>query len=333
MKGQHVKLGKSSVVVSIGMMAILWCCIVQTDAAAQPAPIEGINLTPMNGNVHNSSFVNKPLENSYTQKEVQDTIYHKKGIRILINPQTVKDPKEWTNTSNVANWALQKGGYVVFCMVDSNVVNGKPSTTVNEGHGDGRVDDVAAARNMWIKVAQTYEKNPNVFFEAFNEPFGYKDARAYISEMKAIIPDNATVKIPHDRIIIDGMGYASDVQKIKGLWNGLLGYHAYPTWIRDHSQRIQSNYSNLVQRDLAGVAHRTMVTEFGVNLQLEGADYNDSSNRDSHVQFLKGLDDAFNVLKPRGTFYYHGKNIANNNHSYWRGTESAKRKVDMVQTY
>jgi hypothetical protein len=322
---QRMNIEENSVISFVGAMAISWCCIV-TDAAAQTTGIAGINLPPQQGTSNSGAFTNTPLSNVYTKKEVQDTLHHKKGIRILINPQTVNDPKQWRNTKKMADWALQRGGYVVFCMVDSNLIGGKPDTTVNDGHGDGLVDDISAAKSMWTKVATAYKAKPNVFFELFNEPFGYRDAPNYLSVMNQITPDN----IPLDRIIIDGMGYADNVQAIKDGWGGLLGYHVYLTWLPE-GKRTKSDYSNFVQNALAGVAPRTFVTEFGANLQLQ-KDYDDSSVPDADVQFLKGMDDAFNVLKPKGTFFYHGWNNGDA-YSYWSGTESAKNKVDLTQTY
>ena len=38
---------------------------------------------------------------------------------------------------------------------------------------DGRVDDQAAFDAMWDTVVAEYGKNPHVYFEPMNEPFGY----------------------------------------------------------------------------------------------------------------------------------------------------------------
>lgn len=140
---------------------------------------------------------------------------------------------------------------------------------------------------------------------------------------------NITQDLPQGRVIIDGLGYAEDVQSIKSIWNGLLAYHAYPFWLP--SDRTQSNYSNHVQSALAGVAHRTFVTEFGADLSRHG-NFDDSSEIDENVQFLKGLDDVFNVLKPRATFVWHGYNNGDS-YGYWSAKPSARAKVDSTQRY
>lgn len=59
----------------------------------------------------------------------------------------VSDKAQWANTQNMANWTLGRGGTVVFCMWDSNRNDLK-----QDGHGDGKVDDMVAARNMWRTV-------------------------------------------------------------------------------------------------------------------------------------------------------------------------------------
>lgn len=304
-----------------------------TYPAAPTTGIAGINLPPMpeGGISNNCAFSTKPLVNTYTQQQIQTTMVHKRGIRICINPQTVSDPTQWQNTQNMANWAREAGGAVVFCLVDSNKIGGVVSTE-HKGHGDGLLDDIPAAKNMWATVAKAYETDPSVYFEAFNEPFGYTDVCKYISAMMQIIPDN----VPANRIIIDGMDYGADVQAIKDYWPGLLGYHIYPSWLPDPSwlpeaDRTQSNYSNYLKTKLAGVAHRTMVTEFGANLTL-AEDYNNSIGTSTPVQFLKGLHDAFNVLKPKGTFIWHGWDNKDS-YSYWSATASAKAKVDALQSY
>jgi hypothetical protein len=325
-----MRIHRSSVFVCVGTMAMTaWCCILTDADAAADAPstvIEGINLPPKQEPTGNGAFSSEALKNDYTQDEVQGAVHHKKGIRIAVNPKTVSDETRWKNTRNMADWALQAGGFVVFCMWDSNAHDVK-----HDGHGDGLVDDPAAAKQMWITVARAYQDNPKVFFEAFNEPFGYKHPDDYVAKMKSIIPDNESIKIPHDRIILDGMGAAADVRSIRTEWDGLLGYHVYPNWIGDASKQRQPNYSNVVQEALAGVAHRTFVTEFGANLKQQG-NYTDSNNLDANIQFLKGMDDAFNVVKPRATFLWHGLNNGDT-YSYWTARPTAKQEVDAAQSY
>ena len=102
-----------------------------------------------------------------------------------------------------------------------------------DGHGDGLLGDEeeAAARVMWHRIGDAFGEDEGVFFEAYNEPFGYKNARAYVDAMRRITQD-----LPQDRVVVDGLGYAGDVQSIKDLWPGLLGYHVYPWWLPAHAR-------------------------------------------------------------------------------------------------
>src|SRR3954470_2618925 len=189
-----MRIRRSSVFVGVGAMAMTaWGCILaDADAAADAAPtgIEGINLPPKQGTSNSGAFSSEALRNDYTREDIQRAVHHKKGIRIAINPKTVSDETQWKNTRNMADWTLQAGGFVVFCMWDSNAKDVK-----GDGHGDGLVDDLASAKRMWITVARAYQDNPKVFFEAFNEPFGYKQPDDYVARMRSIIPDNESIRI------------------------------------------------------------------------------------------------------------------------------------------
>jgi hypothetical protein len=280
----------------------------------------GINLPPLQGNSNCGAFSTQPLNNGYTQKQVEDTVHHRSALRIAVNPPTVFTAGTWEKTRNVVSWARNKGATVVMCMwgCDTNDCH-------NDGHGDGLVHDEAASREMWKRIGQTFGKDTGVFFEAFNEPFGYKNAQNYMKVMRRITQD-----LPQDRVVVDGLGYASDVQSIKDLWPGLLGYHVYPNWCPPGKRR-QSDYSNLIQRALHGVAHRVFVTEFGAHVKRHAEDYENSASSSHDVQFFKGVHDGFAAVKPRGTFVWHGWNNGDA-YSFWGATASARKKLDAIQS-
>lgn len=248
-------------------------------------------------------------------------MHHRTALRVAVNPPTVSDDTSWSQTQNIVTWARNKGATVVLCLWGCNTNNLK-----GDGHGDGLVRDESAAREMWKRVGETFGPDSGVFFEAFNEPFGYKNAKRYMRTMRSITQD-----LPADRVIIDGLGYASDVQSIKNLWPGLLGYHVYPNWL-PAGKRTQSGYSTLIQRALRGVGHRVFITEFGANVKRQGEDYDDSRSASHDVQFLKGMHDACGAVKPRGTFVWHGWNNGDS-YSFWGATESARAKLDSIQSY
>jgi hypothetical protein len=291
----------------------------EDEGALAPARLVGINLPPKRGTSNAGAFSTSALPNTYSRTEVQNTFFHRNTIRIAINPPTVADATAWTRTRQMVDDFVAVGGAAILCLWDSD------ANDDDDGHGDGVLDDAAEAQAMWQTVADEYASNSNVFFEALNEPFGYTDAADYVDVMKDI-----TASLPQERVIIDGLGYASDVQRIAPLWSGLLGYHVYPNWL-PAGQRTQSNYSNMVQRALRDVAGRTVVTEFGANTHLN-EDYERGANPSENVAFLRGLDDAFGVMKPKGTLIWHGWNNGDS-YSFWGATASARAKVDAVQAY
>ncbi|NJR43546.1 MAG: glycoside hydrolase family 5 protein [Akkermansiaceae bacterium] len=233
----------------------------------------------------------------------------------------MSDEEAWKKTQNVVTWAREKGATVVLCLWGSN-----DNDVKGDGHGDGIIRHEAAARAMWKRVGESFGNDEKVLFEAFNEPFGYTNPSKYMSAMRYITQD-----LPTNRVIIDGLGYASDVQSIKNHWPGLLGYHVYPNWLPP-GKRTQSEYSTLVQHALRGVGHRVFVTEFGAHLKRSDEDYENSGSSSHDVQFLKGMHDAFHVVKPRATFLWHGWHNGDS-YSLWGASQSARSKVDRIQSY
>lgn len=281
----------------------------------------GLNLPPLQGSTNSGAFSTGPLNYKYPPYQIAAAAFQRSAIRIGINPATVSDEAAWQDIRTVVNLARDEGASVVLCMWDSD-----NNDIMENGHGDGIVDDESSARNMWGVVGGSFSNDSEVFFEAFNEPFGYMKAEEYVAAMKRITQD-----LPEDRVIIDGMGFGGNVQMIKDIWPGLLGYHAYPFFL-PKNQRRQGLFSIMVQDALNNVADRVFVTEFGTNVTLAGEDYNDVNSSSQFVQFLLGMDDAFEVMKPRGTYYWHGR-VNGDAYSFWAATESARNKLDSVQTY
>ena len=172
------------------------------------------------------------------------------------------------------------------------------------GHGDGRVNNVTEMGEAWRLAAAAF-RGTQVKFEVFNEPFGYKIATEYVDVMHRII---AAAGLPKDRVVLDGLGYADDVQAISGMWPGWLGFHIYPNWEPDGS-RTQENFSNLVQHRLDGVSHRTLITEFGaaLNKQVDYEKYDPSGHDGDVNMYTQQL--RLNA-KTRATIYVHTCNIA-----------------------
>ncbi|WP_454855055.1 ricin-type beta-trefoil lectin domain protein [Promicromonospora soli] len=125
---------------------------------------------------------------------------------------------------------------------------------------DGRADDPAAFDAMWDTVVAEYGRNPKVYFEPMNEPFGYS-LDAWVELTAGWLDDHDDV--PRGRVIISGTGYNDDVtgvgaaEELKGT---LLSLHFYGFWA-DHTTEDEWK-ANLLPR-LGQYGWRTIVSEAG----------------------------------------------------------------------
>ena len=81
-------------------------------------------------------------------------------IRLPINPSSV-GTRWWQSYRGAIDASLDQGDKVILSYWEANDAK------------DGRVDDPAAFDAMWDTVVKAYRKNPHVYFEPMNEPFGY----------------------------------------------------------------------------------------------------------------------------------------------------------------
>ena len=206
-------------------------------------------------------------------------------------------------------------------------------------HGTGLIDDVAAATTAWQNIDAVFDGYPNVHYEILNEPFGYSksDPAAYVSQMTQII---TAAGLPPDKCIIDGMGYADDIQLVASAgWTGDLGYHFYPNWSSDHQQ---STYSNLVQGAIGDLGPRTWITEFGASLSYPDDCYqtfeDGSQPSSADVNALRGLDDAVGALRQNGhriheAVQWHGWDNGDS-YDFWNGSNAQGAcKVRLIQSH
>ena len=168
-------------------------------------------------------------------------------MRLPINPSSVGT--DW--------WESYQGA------IDAAVDNGfKVILSYWEGDNakDGRVDDPAAFDAMWNTVVAEYGKNPRVYFEPMNEPFGYS-LDEWVSLTSGWLDDHADV--PRKRVIISGTGYNDDVTGVgaaEELDGTLLSLHFYGFWA-DHTTEEEWK-QNLLPR-IGEYGWRTVVSEAG----------------------------------------------------------------------
>ena len=168
-------------------------------------------------------------------------------VRLPINPASVGTA--WWDSYRGAIDAATKSGFKVIL-----------SYWEAADAKDGRVDDQAVFDSMWDTVVGAYAKNPRVYFEPMNEPFGYS-----LDEWVALTSSWLTRhhEVPRARVIISGTGYNDDVTGVgaaPGLTGTLLSLHYYSYWADYTSE--QDWHDNLLPR-IGSYGHRTIIDEAG----------------------------------------------------------------------
>ena len=281
-------------------------------AVAAP-PERGLNLPATQGSSGTGAFLPGVYSFNYTSAQLARARQAGfNSVRLPVNIPTANDP---LTLAKMRGYVTAIGGSAVICMF------GTGSTTT---HGTGRIDNMGAAIKAWEKVHSVFSDLPGVKYEIFNEPHGYlpgcnvppcKTPAGYIMDVTSLIYE---AKLPKERCILDALGWAQDPQGLVALgWTGLVGYHFYPWWLTD-GNHSRAEYSKLFQDQLsktkAGlplhISNRTFVTEFGGNLNVPNAKYEQPS-QSNDVNCFQGMDDAVAALKRQGVgvagaFHWHG---------------------------
>lgn len=168
-------------------------------------------------------------------------------VRLPINPSSVGT--DWWDSYRAAIDASTDSGFKVIL-----------SYWEADDAKDGRADDPAAFDAMWDTVVAAYAKNPKVYFEPMNEPFGYT-LDEWVSLTSGWLDDHSAV--PRKRVIVSGTGYNDDVtgvgaaEELKGT---LLSLHFYGFWA-SHTTEDEWK-ANLLPR-IGEYSWRTLVSEAG----------------------------------------------------------------------
>ncbi|TDW92677.1 ricin-type beta-trefoil lectin domain protein [Kribbella sp. VKM Ac-2566] len=168
-------------------------------------------------------------------------------IRLPINPSSVGT--DWWRSYRAAIDAAAASGFKVIL-----------SYWEADNAKDGRVDDPAAYAAMWDTVVKAYQRNPHVYFEPMNEPFGYS-LNEWVSLTSSWIARHSDV--PRGRIVISGTGYNDNVTGVGAApeLNGtLLSLHFYGFWASDTTEAAW--LANLRPR-IGSYGWRTIIDEAG----------------------------------------------------------------------
>jgi len=191
-------------------------------------------------------------------------------VRLPINPQSVGN--SW--------WDAYKGAIDKASSKGMKVILGCWEGTVK----DGKIDDLTLFWNMWNRVIQDYGSNSNVYFEIFNEPYGYT-----LSQWTTICNQWLTTypSVPRGRILIGGTGYDDNVSGVGAdsrFSSCLLSRHIY-AWFGNYTTTAQWESA---LSDVNPYASRTVITEFGAPM-YGGKYYSSSVNSDAEIAFMQGV--------------------------------------------
>ena len=165
---------------------------------------------------------------------------------------------------------------------------------------NGQLDDLATFNGMWDTVVSAYANNNLVYFDIFNEPWGYT-APQWIEIAAQWVARHANV--PKGRIVVAGSYSDTDV-RLEGAdprFNGtLLSLHIYP--FNNATQTAVQGWTTLLQTNLGTYGSRTIVTEWGAPMTT-GTDYSVIGEGDHNASFITALSTSLHDNK-MGSCYW-----------------------------
>ena len=208
-------------------------------------------------------------------------------VRLPINPATVLQ-NWWPQYSLIISKATSKGMKVILAYWEG------------ASSKDGKIDNETSYYLMWDKVIGKYINNQNVFFELINEPYGYNEV-----DLKNVYADwiNKYAAVPKRRILLDGGGYATNVNSIgadRRFDGTLLSFHYY-TWF-NNSLKTTADWEGVI--NALNYPKRTIMSEFGVPM-TNGKAFTAAPGFDNEVTYLQGLTTQLHK-REIGSIYWPG---------------------------
>jgi endoglucanase len=210
-------------------------------------------------------------------------------LRVPINPPTVLETW-WKDYCAVFDTAVSKGMNLII------------SCWEGVGTKDGKIDNIEDFWSMWSIVTTQFGAKSNIYFEIFNEPFGYSESEwtDIAAEFLSRFPS-----IPQNRIIVSGVGYNDHLEvvgKDNRFSNCLLSLHIYGFW--NTSMTTPTAWKLDFQERIAGYQSRSIVSEFGAPMTT-GLDYNGKVNNDAYIAYMYGVTDGIRDYS-MGAVYWPG---------------------------
>lgn len=211
-------------------------------------------------------------------------------IRIPVNYPTVTT-NWWNAYSGVIDAATGKGMNVILGCWDS------------ESSKDGQVDDGNQFWAMWQIIVNKYSKNPHVFFEIFNEPYGYT-----LADWTAVCANwlNKYPAASQTHVLIDGTSYAQDITGVGAdsrFKNCLLSIHDY-AFFSNGSLTTAWQWETRLQGNAGSYGNRAVLTEFGDTMNT-GINYTGAIGGSADIASIQGLTNEVRNLG-MGAVYWPG---------------------------
>ncbi len=219
------------------------------------------------------------------------TNFNTNTVRIPVNYPTISG-SYWNSYRGIIDAAGQVGYKIILSYWESS------------SDRDGTVDNDAQYWSMWQTIVNAYGGASHVYFEPFNEPYGYS-ADAWKNLAAQWISTYSSV--PRGRIIISGSGYNTGLITIgsDSRFNGTyISRHTYKFFNNDYTTEAQF-YHGMVS-SVGSYASRVIITEWGAEM-TNGKNYEVPST-DQFISFIRGTSAAARQLG-LGSVYWPGVRI------------------------
>ena len=227
---KEIKMKNRPTILLYCVIVLLWSCSKNqgfknnnntdtTTVTSVPVAMAGVNWADARDNFVDGWVIPSGLEagddyNSVSAKAnailtgFQTNIPGLNTVRFPINPPSVFDVW-WSCYTGAIDRAVSKNINVILCPWES------------ASSRNGLIDDTAQFWKMWDTVITKYGSTSKVFFEVFNEPYGY--SLSSLTDLYVQFLSRYS-GVPRERILLGGTGYSENVTAIgvDSRFNGCL---------------------------------------------------------------------------------------------------------------
>lgn len=297
MRTAHRRIALAAAVLVAGAVVVVPTVAASSTGPAGTSEFRGVNWADPRDNYASDEVVPSGLstQDDYrttyrTAQAIVSEFRHEldaNTVRLPINPASV-GTDWWESYRGAIDAAARQGFTVILSYWEADDAK------------DGYVDDPAAFDAMWDTVVDAYGKNPRVYFEPMNEPFGYS-LDEWVGLTSAWLDRHDDV--PRSRVIVSGTGYNDDVTGVgaaEELEGTLLSLHFYGFWANHTTE--QEWLDNLLPR-IGEYGERTLVSEAGAPMTI-GLNYGNHEG-DVSTAYLGALTQTARELD-MGVVYWPG---------------------------